>query len=125
MIPGIAPVITRFAGEAGVLEGTITVGDFEGYAYGYLAAGNFFGAPPMGALSGAAAACIGREFVWGFGMGYAFAAPGTPIEAVLYFQGGEYTQTYDPETELYMWVFGPEIAGWPTSGTHPFQIILP
>lgn len=86
-------------------------------------AANDLGVPPFGSVSGDAAAYIGPIFYWSSAeAGGGADAKGTTT-AKLVFQGATYN--ISGGSGGYGWDFGPEVATWPTSGTHTFEIIDP
>lgn len=119
MIPGIAPVTIAKVGGGGSILGTITVGNYLGYFFGYAAAGNVHGLPSFGSISGDAANYIDGAFVWEFDELSGAADAKNTTKAKLVFQGLTY------EWGSGGWEFGPEVSTWPTSGTHTFEIIDP
>ena len=132
MIPGIAPAIATIASPVEHVIGSITIGNLDGLLFGYFSEDNKISFPLIGALSGEAADFIEDMFIWdptGFVIGEAggFATQKIAIlqPLALGFQDSVYVSVADPVTEEYMWTFGPEVADWPRSGTHPFMIIDP
>lgn len=117
-MPPPAPLMT---GRGGGLDGMITVGGYSGEVFGW---SDGSAAPPFGSISGDAASYIHNSFVWvpafEFGVAYAGGSGFT-----LSFQGQDYPSEYEVATDSWGFYFGPEVATWPTSGTHPFTLTLP
>lgn len=115
------PFLSVGAGSS--ISGSITIGNHLGVIFGYATTESGFGTS-FGSISGAAASYIGTDFSWSPSeMDGAALAKGTTT-AKLVFQG----TTYDIVSfggGDYGWEFGPEVATWPTSGTHTFEIINP
>lgn len=114
-------------GGGGALDGMITVGSSS--ALGFMAYGYSDGTVypmTMGSLSGDAASYFVGAFLWGpaISFGVAILNDGYP-GSTLDFQGEIYEITFDESNEMWAFQFGPEVATWPTSGTHPFTLTLP
>lgn len=104
----------------GVLEGEITVGNYEGLLYGWSSG---FDIPAFGAISGDASSHLDMFFFWGV---FNSAATTKDITgAVLTFQGEAAVCEYDSDSGLYTFVFTGDTSAWPTSGTHKFWLLLP
>lgn len=124
-MPMPAPLM---GGGGGGLDGMITVGlsDFGGVVYYGWSNGSLI--PSFGALSGSASPYFTLLFTWSHieGMGFAFLDQ-EHTGASLTFQGETYPIIEGPLGEPGTWgfLFGPEVASWPTSGAHPFTLTLP
>lgn len=125
-MPMPAPLM---GGGGGGLKGEITVGSFDagdGFVYYGWSDGQFF--PAFGSLSGNAAPYLVLVFLWSPSSldGFAVLSEEYP-GASLIFQGETYAITADPSGLGGGWgfKFGPEVATWPTSGTHPVTLTLP
>lgn len=121
-MPMPAPLM---GGGGGGLDGMITVGSYLDFIFGW-SDGSGGGIPAMGSLTGDAAPFFVTNFMWsppqlvgGAVLSGAYAGAG------LSFQGEDYLSVYDSNAGLWAFQFGPEVATWPTSGTHPFTLTLP
>lgn len=126
-MPPPAPLMT--GGGGGGLDGMITVGSFDfGGGFIYYGWSDGSGPPAFGTLSGLAAPNFTFLFAWlpASGAGSAILDQEYP-GASLIFQGETYAIIADPGGQVGTWGFnfGPEVATWPTSGTHPFTLTLP
>lgn len=121
-MPPPAPLMGGGGGGT-VLDGTITVGDYVGFYFGW---SDGSAIPPFGSISGDAASYLSPVFFWypAGSTGEAFLLAGGS-GFTLSFQGQDYSSEYDEGSDLWFFTFGPEVAAWPTSGTHPFTLTLP
>lgn len=121
-MPGPAPLMGGGGGGT-VLDGTITVGDYFGIYFGW---SDGSGTPPFGSISGDAASYLAPVFFW-----YPAGPTGNAVLLAggsgftLSFQGQDYPSEYVEVQDAWAFAFGPEVATWPTSGTHPFTLTLP
>lgn len=122
-MPPPAPLITGGGGGGTVLDGMITVGDYFSVVFGWSDGSQI---DPFGSLSGDAAPYFFGLFIWDpvNGNGNAVMS-GDHTGSVLSFQGETYIGVYNGEYDRTGFLFGPEVATWPTSGTHPFTLTLP
>ena len=120
-MPPPAPLITGGGGT--VLDGTITVGDYLGAAFGWSDGSQY---PVFGSLSGDASLYFTIYFVRvPSNDGGGAVINGDFTGSVLSFQGETYNGGYNDAEDVTVFIFGPEVATWPTSGTHPFTLTLP
>jgi hypothetical protein len=103
-----------------VYNGTITVGDYAGIAYGYAQTGNFFGFPAFGSVSMDPGAPTLDYFAWfadGSAVGIVFLGE---VAGSVTLNGQEYAITYDAVNDVSVYD-GPGLGGpYPTSGTVNF-----
>lgn len=121
-MPNPAPLVSSGGGGGG-LDGMITVGSYAGLFFGW---SDGSALPIFGSLSGDAASFFALGFYWSPSESIGAAGIiGDRTGAKLAFQGEVFIGSYDLGLELTLFNFGPEIATWPTSGTHPFTLTLP
>lgn len=120
-MPPPAPLLSGGGGT--VLEGEITVAEFDVASYGW-SDGMFY--PPGGSISGDAAPYFIATFMWDPpGMAGIAVLEGDLSGASLTFMGETYAFSYNAGLDFSIASFGPEVSTWPTSGTHPFTLTLP
>lgn len=113
------PAYQAATGYAG-LEGTITVGNYEGAYFGY---SNGSLLPSFGSVSGPAASFIGVGFIWAPD-GAQFITTGLVGGEVL-FLGASSPIVFNSDNDWFEATFMTETTTFPTSGTYPFSIVNP
>lgn len=124
-MPMPAPLLG--GGDGGGLEGEITVGENSDFGFTFYGWSDGSLLPVVvGSLSGVASTYFQFVFFWRYDalFGTAILSPSV-TDAVLHFQGETYSSEYDSDNGAWVFMFGPEVSTWPTSGTHPFTLILP